>query len=162
MKKFISNSGLYSDKPGIKSALLDWRPLPRRNENDKQFPYENINRRKYLQAFGFKGKSDNHPYNEWVDKRMDLFKNVLSKYKIPFLLSFGDVASKLTLFKKIWPEIEFKEVILEESHKTIYVSKEKAGNHTTVLAAEFLDYQNLGYVGTMELVKYLKEHYMES
>ncbi|TRZ40052.1 hypothetical protein CEQ21_03675 [Niallia circulans] len=161
VRKFISNGGLYSNKVGLKSALFDWRPLPRRNERDNQFPYKNINVKEYLQAFQFKGQSDNQ-YNGWVLKQIDLFKNILSKFKIPILLSFGDVQSKLILFQNIWPEIKFKRLVLEASNKTIYVSKEKVGSNTTVIVAEFLDYQNLGYTGTKELVKYLKEHIIES
>ncbi|MFM9532554.1 hypothetical protein [Lysinibacillus sp. IITD104] len=159
VKELIASGGLYSNKPGLKSALLDWRPLPRRDEKNYDFPYLNVDSNLYLKAFNFEGGAEN-PYNEWVNKRVSIFKNVLNKYHIPFLLSFGAVKSKLTLFKKIWPEIEFNEVTLEESNKTIYVSKEKVSSNTIVIATEFLDYQNLGLIGTMELVKFLKKNYM--
>lgn len=159
VKKFIANDGLFSNYPRLKSALFDWRPLPRRTEKGKKFPYLNVDGKSYLKAFEFKGDPNNR-YNEWVDKRITLFNHVLHEYKIPILLSFGAVKTKLTLFKKIWPEIEFKEVILEESNKKIYVSKEKVGSSTTVIATEFIDYLNLGFVGTKELVKYIKNNYM--
>lgn len=153
VKKFIMEYGLYSDRPGIKSALFDWRPLPRRRESDS-LPYDNVDAKQYFNAFSFKPTSPF--YTEWVDKRMNVFKNLLTKQEIPFLLSFGDVQVKLQLFKGIWGDIEFEPITLPVSKKVIYVSS-KIGKNTTIIATEFLDYTHLGYKGACELTEFIRE-----
>lgn len=155
VKTFMMENGLYSNRPGIKSALFDWRPLPRRSEKEV-LPYQNLDGKKYLDAFSFKRSET--PYSEWVDQRVRLFKNHLTENEVPILLSFGAVGAKLKLFKHIWDDIQFEKITLPESGKTIHVSS-KIGKNTTVIASEFLDYQNLGYRGASELTEYIRRNF---
>ncbi len=155
VKKFMMENGLYSNRPGIKSGLFDWRPLPRRSEKEP-LPYTNVDQKKYLDAFSFKRAET--PYSEWGDQRVRLFKNHFTENEVPILLSFGAISTKLKLFKHIWAGLQFEEITLKESKKTIYVST-RVGKNTTVIACQFLDYQNLGYTGARELTEYIRRNF---
>lgn len=58
VKIFICGDNLFCERDGVKTALVDWRPLPRFNqkENSKQtgWPFEGgVNEKQYLDAFAF-------------------------------------------------------------------------------------------------------------
>ncbi|MBU9713661.1 hypothetical protein [Evansella tamaricis] len=156
VRKFLMEEGLYSNRKGIKTALIDWRPLPR-NDEKTPLPYSNVKQDDYIAAFSFK-KNASRTYKEWVEKREGLIKELIYKFEIPLLLSFGGLDYKQKIFKKIYPEIIFQSVILEPSGKEIIISKDKVGVNTTIILAKFLSYEHFGLTGAHDLTRYIREN----
>jgi hypothetical protein len=156
ISKFMMAGGLYSNRPGLKTALIVWRPLPRVNER-KTLPYQNIDTSQYMNAFK---KLEINPYFSWVEKRTSILSSILNEYDIPLLLSFGAMEEKKRLFERICPDIVFEKFILSPSNKVIYVGNKKVGKNTTVILAEFLSYERFGYAGACDLVKFITQRHM--
>ncbi|MBO9604636.1 MAG: hypothetical protein J7639_01725 [Paenibacillaceae bacterium] len=155
-KKFLMEGGLYSDRPGIRTALLDWRPLPRKTEDDP-LPFENVDQNLFLKAFSFKDRGRN-PYTEWRKKRIEVIRNLFESFPIPVVLCAGDPKTKKILVQQIWGISEYDEVVLSPSGKKIYVSKDKVGVETKIIVTPFLGYEHLGYSGTSDLTTFIKKY----
>jgi len=156
VKKFLMEGGLYSDRPGIRTALMDWRPLPRKTERDP-LPYENVDQRRYLEAFGFKGGGDN-PYIAWRQMRIEIFRELFGVFPTPVVLCVGAPNDKKILAQNIWGISEYDEIVLSPSGKRIYVSKETVGAKTKVIITPFFGYEHMGYAGVCDLTAFLREN----
>lgn len=158
VNQYLDGNSLYSNREGISSALIDWRPLPRKNESC-DLPYTNIDQQQYLDAFSFKDQSSSNEYKAWVEQRCNIIKQIVKKFQPPLILSAGAKQDKRKLFKHIWPEIQFDKISLStnKGQKEIYVSKSKLCGGTHVILCDFLDYRTLGYDGTCELTKYISK-----
>jgi hypothetical protein len=156
ISNFMKKGGLYSNRPRLKTALIDWRPLPRFNER-KTLPYQNIDTTQYLNAFT---KLENNSYFSWVKKRTSIISSILNEYDIPVLLSFGAMDEKKMLFESLQSDIVFEKTILSPSNKEIFIGNKKVGKNTTVILAEFLGYEHFGYAGARDLVKFILQRHM--
>ncbi|MEK3883968.1 hypothetical protein [Paenibacillus sp. PL2-23] len=156
VNKFLMEGGLYSNRPGISTALLDWRPLPRKTEREP-LPYENVDQIRYFEAFRFKDRSDN-PYIKWREERINLFRSLFKVFSIPVVLCVGASEDKKILAKEIWGISKYDEIELYSSGKKIYVSKEAVGAGTKVIISPFFGYEHMGYAGVCDLTAYIQEN----
>lgn len=114
---------LYGRGDLVNFALVDWRPLPRSNENNKNWPYQGIVQQDYLDAFSLKkvyfqkikqalkgettfGQLDR--YSKLVFERVKLMKAVFTLFNFRLLLCSGDIPAKKRLIKLIFHDREVK------------------------------------------------------
>ncbi|CAG7645527.1 hypothetical protein ACFQI7_25810 [Paenibacillus allorhizosphaerae] len=159
VRRFLSEGGLYSNRPGIRTALLDWRPLPRNNERSP-LPYENVEQNLYLKAFNFSDNGSDNPYISWREKRIKIFNDLFHIYPVPLVLCVGDIPAKKRLAEHIWGIREFDEIVLSPSGKKIFVSKQKVGLGTEIVLSPFFGYEHMGYAGVRDLTAYIRENLM--
>jgi len=103
---------IFKDRDGIKTALIDWRPLPRMNEKT-WYPeeYANIDKTKYLKAFKLNKankaivlKDEFTNYLEDVNMRKEIIRDVFTEYSFPLGIAFGDIETKKELIKEIFKD----------------------------------------------------------
>ncbi|MBP1154001.1 MULTISPECIES: hypothetical protein [unclassified Paenibacillus] len=157
VKRFLMEGGLFTDRPGIQTALLDWRPLPRKREADP-LPYDNINQKSYIDAFNFFDRPNNNPYIEWRTKRLSLFQDLMKSYPVPLILGIGNIPAKKRMVDGIWGEQIYEEITLQPSGKKIAISKNIIGDNTRVILTPFFGYEHMGYSGVKDLAQYISDH----
>jgi hypothetical protein len=158
-KRFLMEGGLFSNRPGIQTAILDWRPLPRTNQREP-LPYENVEQTEFLNAFSFIQNSNN-PYESWKKHRIELIHHLFEIYPIPVLLCVGDIAIKKKVVEHTLGIHDYNEIKLFPSGKKIFVSKGTAGTRTKVILSPFFDYRIMGYSGARDLTQYIRDHILQ-
>jgi len=169
LKNTIRN--LYSNTRKFKAGLVDWRPLPRPDENS--WPYTGIDKKRYLDAFslkrpyyenvknvlnerGLQKDIDLDPYSTMLYKRVTLMKNVLSGFPFSLLIGAGAVASKKRLLQLIFNDqrINFKKKPLSGGKKYEIADIKVRDRSFTVLLTPFFNHRKncLQLTGLKELV----------
>lgn len=134
IKKYLSENNLFRKREGIQSALVDWCPLPRRNQSDWPPEYHLIDKNKYLNAFQKLPQKNREKlidafsnYMEDVDTRLSILNELFMKSPAKVIVGFGGVnGMKRKVFERLYGEsifttIEFKTVDMGnlESSKAI-------------------------------------------
>ena len=123
IKGYLSENNLFRKREGIQSALVDWCPLPRKNQSDWPPEYQLIDKKKYLDAFqklprknGERLTDEFSNYMEDVDTRLSLLEELFQKSPAKVIVGFGGVNEmKKNVFERLYGEsifnsIEFKTV----------------------------------------------------
>ena len=113
----VRDNGLFTgSEKGTKLGLMDWRPLPRRNEEciGAEWPseYEGIDDRAYLSAFNYnksnKPREDNFSnYTDDVKTRKQIINNFFKTYPKRIIIGLGDIDTKKRLLMNIFEGISF-------------------------------------------------------
>lgn len=135
VKSYIMEDSLFSNRPGLKTALFDYKA---RNVD------EVVARQRLYQ----RSTQDNFTKSKFV-----LLNEIVKKSSVSFLLSFGSMEARKQLFEKYWEHVSFERVTLQPSNKEVYISTKKFGQHTTIILAEDLSYEHFGYPGARDLTK---------
>jgi hypothetical protein len=157
---------LFHADERIKTALFDWKPLPRASIKDWPYQIEDnlFNHKEYDRAYEFK-KHSNPFLKEMVQKRLDLLENILSSEKFSTLVSFGDRPGKVKLLINALSRVtnqpvHFEEVYLTESQKKISVAELFINNKKRlIICSPFFDSRALKRKGLEELAHYSLPHF---
>ncbi|MFK3988098.1 hypothetical protein [Exiguobacterium mexicanum] len=165
-EKYERIQTLYDKDHKIKAALMDWRPLPRQDENT--WPYQ-LDQNEYLKAFK-PGKrylkkiqsaieTDNldglNEYGKMVVARTKLLKRVIEQFDFPVIVASGDPDAKENLFKLIFADegITFEEKTLSNGKRYKKALVYVGNRELTILLSLFFDYRSncLGRDGLRDL-----------
>lgn len=134
IRDLIKNYGLFSQRKGIKTALVDWRPLPRLNEKEKgpKWPFSGkIEEQLYLNAFRYK-KTDEYHESLRV-KRENILKKVFARHKKFILVSVGEKDYKKLVLENVLVDMNgnkpfFVKLNLGNTNKEMYYAKMEMEN----------------------------------
>ncbi|MEK4229697.1 hypothetical protein [Solibacillus sp. FSL H8-0538] len=147
---------LYNNNSQFNITLMDFRPFPRRNEKD-QWPYSNLDKLQYLNAFKFNLKSKLKPfYKELRDTRAGILKRAIEQSHANLIVGIGDKDSKRRFFEQYFSNAQFEEYSLTKEKVELFKASIQLENRTiTVLLSDFFNHYTIGLVG---LEKLTKEH----
>ncbi|MBU8915117.1 hypothetical protein BGM25_03535 [Bacillus sp. FJAT-29953] len=163
------NARLFHADEKIKTALFDWKPLPRANVSD--WPYEVEDdlflKKEYEDAFDFKEHSN--PFlTEMVQKRLELLGRVVSTETFSTLIAFGGRTGKVRILTEALSRvtkdpIAFQEVVLPESKQTISVAELTInGKKRLFICSPFFDSKVLSRKGLEELAQYIHPYFSKN
>lgn len=114
INEFVGES-LYSPNAKVKSFLMDLRFLPRANES--YWPFESIDRDKYLKAFSYSPREmKNEYFQKYARPRAEILKKAIETSSAKVIVGIGDKNAKKNFFemfvKNGWGEINFVEETL--------------------------------------------------
>ncbi|WP_396128541.1 hypothetical protein [Exiguobacterium mexicanum] len=156
---------LYDRKNKVKAALLDWRPLPRRNSNVWHYEFD---RAQYLNAFELKKSYLNQLdkteqtlslesddlYLAMLQQRMKVIRNVIDHFNFRLLISPGAQDEKERLFNELFKDqsIKFEQLYLPNGKRYKKAVVHSGGRELTILITYFFNHQNgLSYEGIEQL-----------
>ncbi|MGG7622217.1 hypothetical protein [Bacillus coreaensis] len=119
--KYIRDGLFQPKKTGIQTFLMDWRPLPRPNENWWGDEYsKSIDRKSYLKAFNLTSSRKDYEdqfsnYSEDVITRNNILKNAVIYSNAKVLIGLGNIDTKQKFIKEILDlsDSDFKEFNIE-------------------------------------------------
>lgn len=156
---------LYDRNNKVKAALLDWRPLPRRNSNVWHYEFDRF---QYLNAFDLKKSylkqldkteqtislESDDLYLAMLQQRMKVIRNVIDQFNFRLLISSGAQDEKEKLFKELFKNqnIEFEQLYLPNGKRYKKAVVKSGGRELTILITYFFNHQNgLSYEGIKQL-----------
>ncbi|WP_156396466.1 hypothetical protein [Paenibacillus sp. Soil724D2] len=105
--KYIKNHLFKKSVEGVKTALTDWRPLPRPNQDTwfEEYGLLGKSARQYMDAYFFNPNEREKAAYILAERRAELLKDLIVNSKARFLIMIGEVLeSKLDLIKRFFPD----------------------------------------------------------
>lgn len=164
--QYWRESRLFHEDEKIKTALFDWKPLPRSSVGAWPYTIENdlFTQAEYEKAYEL--REIHHSFLRGsVHQRLNLLEQILSTESFSILLSFGDRRGKERLLTKALYHItkqpvHFHEVLLKESKKKISVAEVIIGDKKRlIVCTPFFDSRSLTRKGLEELAQYLLPYF---
>ncbi|MGG4495582.1 hypothetical protein [Brevibacillus reuszeri] len=152
-----ATDGLYRKQAKVGSALLDLRPLPRRDESKSgsQWPYSNIEEKVYNHAFSFKNHRRMSEESErYRDKRASYLKKAIQEFSFPIIVGIGAKKEKKLFFEKYLQAtfLPQNKIRLTKNRDEVYVSEPLDGIGTVVVLSDFFNSMNgIGLNGLRKL-----------
>ena len=153
-----ANSGLYRKHAKVGSALLDLRPLPRRDESQasSEWPYSNINETVYNHAFDFINRrriSDESKL--FREKRAQYLKKAIEEFSFPIIVGIGAKKEKKLFFEKYFHATFLPQntMRLTKNKDEVHISEPLEGTGTVVILSDFFDrgFKGIGLNGLRKL-----------
>ncbi|MFS0555078.1 hypothetical protein [Brevibacillus sp. 179-C9.3 HS] len=143
-------------KGGVSTALMDWRPLPRPNENtwpyEYQLLFENVD--EYINAYSFK-KSATERMQAFVERRIQYLKSVIVRSHAKCLVTIGQTENKLDVLRRMFPEqeLEIERIHLRNKAYTVRVKlPEKTLNVYILPFFNYFSIENLHRVAKQYII----------
>lgn len=94
----------------VKTALTDWRPLPRANQKSWHDEYTLLgdNDVCYMQAFDFKEKDLDSDLLKFVEDRTMLLQRLIKSSAARYLIMIGEVDTKIEALRRFFPDMEIQ------------------------------------------------------
>ncbi|WP_103109497.1 hypothetical protein [Brevibacillus reuszeri] len=152
-----ANSGLYRKQAKVGSALLDLRPLPRRDESQasSEWPYSNIEENDYNNAFDFRNhRSMSEESKEFRDRRANYLKKAIQEFSFPIIVGIGAKEVKKLFFEKYLRAtfLPQKTISLTKNKDEVHVSEPLDGTDTVVILSDYFNSVNgIGLNGLRKL-----------
>jgi len=132
------NENILCDREGIRTALMDWRPIPRASEG-VSWPYTGpLNEKKYLAAFKFKDNGADLLHCKIRNNRLEILKNAFAELKVPIIIctGFGDWNEDQQKYEK---QIVLESIIKGTNGAPVFLNscgnKPQKGDHDKVFRA---------------------------
>lgn len=118
IKEYI-REGLFQPRKGIQTFIMDWRPLPRPNQNWWGEEYSVIDKDRFFLAFNLKSRKEYCDeftnYSKDALRRKEILKNAILTSRAKVIIGFGEVDTKQNLIKEILDLSlsDFKEITVD-------------------------------------------------
>jgi hypothetical protein len=149
-------NNLYSNNSNVKAGLIDWRPLPRPNED--LWPYVGIDQKQYEDAFELKEPYYSNvkkalngeievealdKYSKMLFQRVSLMKKVVHSFPFQLLISSGAIETKEKLINLMFQdqEIAFQELTLDQNKRYKKAEIQLEGKKLTIILSLFFNHR---------------------
>lgn len=151
IKDYAMDNLFSTDHPGkLRTALLDWRPLPRPTQEKWPTLYQFLGTtdKEYIKAYCFKKTTLDMAYvSEFAERRLKYLKSTIVQSKAQTLIMTGEVDCKIDILRHMFPEWKFDFTNISTKQRAFYTrieyKDENKDKHIHVYLLPFFNYLSL-------------------